>query len=138
MSMPTTSSPAWSPVTATSDRTVAGAPTRNERILLSVVSPYARVPLVAAAAGDDRAATPVAASAVATRPTRQRRAGREVFRTGDSRVRGGGYARSVRTDPACGSSRPRVAGMLRLMDTRTRRVEDIVPSTPGLLTMYAC
>jgi cysteinyl-tRNA synthetase len=24
------------------------------------------------------------------------------------------------------------------MDTRTRRVEDIVPSTPGLLTVYAC
>ncbi|MCA1712103.1 MAG: cysteine--tRNA ligase [Actinobacteria bacterium] len=28
--------------------------------------------------------------------------------------------------------------MLRLMDTRTRQVEDIVPSTPGLLTVYAC
>jgi cysteinyl-tRNA synthetase len=28
--------------------------------------------------------------------------------------------------------------MLRLTDTRTRRVEDIVPSTPGLLTVYAC
>ena len=28
--------------------------------------------------------------------------------------------------------------MLRLTDTRTRRVETIVPSTPGLLTVYAC
>jgi cysteinyl-tRNA synthetase len=28
--------------------------------------------------------------------------------------------------------------MLRLMDTRTRRVEEIVPSTAGLLTVYAC
>ena len=28
--------------------------------------------------------------------------------------------------------------MLRLHDTRTRRVEPIVPSTPGLLTVYAC
>jgi cysteinyl-tRNA synthetase len=28
--------------------------------------------------------------------------------------------------------------VLRLTDTRTRRVEDIVPSTPGLLTVYAC
>ncbi len=28
--------------------------------------------------------------------------------------------------------------MLRLTDTRTRRVEEIVPSTPGLLTVYAC
>ncbi len=28
--------------------------------------------------------------------------------------------------------------MLRLMDTRTRRVEEIVPTTPGLLTVYAC
>jgi cysteinyl-tRNA synthetase len=27
---------------------------------------------------------------------------------------------------------------LRLMDTRTRQVEEIVPSTPGLLTVYAC
>jgi cysteinyl-tRNA synthetase len=24
------------------------------------------------------------------------------------------------------------------MDTRTRRVEDIVPSTPGVLSVYAC
>jgi cysteinyl-tRNA synthetase len=28
--------------------------------------------------------------------------------------------------------------VLRLMDTRTRRVEPITPSTPGLLTVYAC
>ena len=28
--------------------------------------------------------------------------------------------------------------MLRLTDTRTRSVEEIVPSTPGLLTVYAC
>jgi cysteinyl-tRNA synthetase len=28
--------------------------------------------------------------------------------------------------------------MLRLMDTRTRHVEEIRPSTPGLLTVYAC
>jgi cysteinyl-tRNA synthetase len=28
--------------------------------------------------------------------------------------------------------------VLRLMDTRTRRVEDIVPSTPGRLSVYAC
>jgi len=28
--------------------------------------------------------------------------------------------------------------VLRLMDTRTRRVEQIVPSTPGVLTVYAC
>jgi cysteinyl-tRNA synthetase len=28
--------------------------------------------------------------------------------------------------------------VLRLMDTRSRRVEEIVPSTPGLLTVYAC
>jgi cysteinyl-tRNA synthetase len=28
--------------------------------------------------------------------------------------------------------------MLRLTDTRTRRVEEIVPTTPGLLTVYAC
>ena len=28
--------------------------------------------------------------------------------------------------------------MLRLHDTRTRQVEDIVPSTPGVLRVYAC
>ncbi|MDT7571936.1 MAG: cysteinyl-tRNA synthetase [Actinomycetota bacterium] len=29
-------------------------------------------------------------------------------------------------------------GVLRLMDTRTRQVEEITPATPGLLTIYAC